>query len=502
MKRLVSLLLVSSLVPLALGGEDDWLRPLGRPPKASPRRISGGESFPPLPLPATPLRRTERKRQPRPPTLVGKVVWGENAMFTYENGMTAKVSDWNQCPADVQQLLAKSGRWFNLPYATRALPLSEFDGDPQKLPMLLFSGSRSIRIDDKQIPRLRAYVMDGGMVVFDSIAGSPFFYASAKRLVSDMFPRLKLRQVPPDHPIYHMLYDVNTVSYPKNRDSDKPVFEALYVGSRIGVLVSPFGLGCGWDDHEVPLIEEAVYYDVESSNKIGLNIIAYAVGYAQVGREEAKPELFGTLDEQRPTDEFVFAQIRHDGAWNVHPGSAAALLRRLRQNTSLRVCLKRVPVTPGKDDLSPFAFLYLSGLDKFQLDDAGISALRRFLDGAGTLVLDNGLGLPSFDAVARREIKRLLPNAELARVPITHPVYRTVFDIKECRYAPAVVSTQPDLNVPVLEGIAVGGDLKVIYSPYDMGAAWLGCEYPLARAYEPHSGMQLGVNIVMYAMTH
>ena len=27
-------------------------------------------------------------------------------------------------------------------------------------------------------------------------------------------------------------------------------------------------------------------------------------------------------------------------------------------------------------------------------------------------------------------------------------------------------------------------------------------EHPLAKAYEPHSGMQLGVNIVMYAMTH
>ncbi len=49
-------------------------------------------------------------------------------------------------------------------------------------------------------------------------------------------------------------------------------------------------------------------------------MMSYSIGYAEAGREEAKPELFGSLDEKAPTDEFVFAQIRHEGAWNVHPG--------------------------------------------------------------------------------------------------------------------------------------------------------------------------------------
>ncbi len=48
----------------------------------------------------------------------------------------------------------------------------------------------------------------------------------------------------------------------------------------------------------------------------------------------------------------------------------------------------------------------------------------------------------------------------------------------------------------------MAGDLRVIYSPYDVEAAWLGCDYPLARAYDPRSGTQLGMNIALYAMTH
>ncbi|MGB3087082.1 MAG: hypothetical protein WBC53_05055, partial [Phycisphaerae bacterium] len=37
-------------------------RTCGPPPQATPQRRTAAESFPPLPLPATPLRRTEKKR--------------------------------------------------------------------------------------------------------------------------------------------------------------------------------------------------------------------------------------------------------------------------------------------------------------------------------------------------------------------------------------------------------------------------------------------------------
>jgi hypothetical protein len=488
---------------VAMGGdEDEWLRPLGPPPVAAPRRISGGAGVPPLPLPATPLRRTERKREPAPPALVTKIMWGESAMFTYGNGNQVEVADWNQCPADIQQMLRKFRDGMSLPYSYNAIPLAEFDGDPGKMPLLMFSGSRTMKLDARQVELLRGYVLRGGTLFFDSIAGSPFFYDSVKRVLGEAFPDIRLRALPDDHPLYHMLYDVEKVRYPKNLDSTAPALEGIYVGSRLGAVVSKYGLGCAWDDREVPLLEKAIYYDIESANKIGMNLMAYVVGYATAGREEAKPEMFGSADEKHPTDEFVFAQIKHDGAWNVHPGAASALLRRLRQGTALRVSLKRVAVNLATDDLSPYSFLYLTGLDDFHLDDKSLAALRGFLDRNGTLVINNGLGLRSFDAVVRRELERLLPGAALTPVPADHPIYSSVFRIAESRYTPAVLKEKPDLKVPVLEGLSSGGDLRVIYSPFDLEAAWLGCEYPLARAYESESGTELGINVIMYAATH
>jgi len=434
--------------------------------------------------------------------LVGKVVWGEKGYFTYDTGQKTEIADWNQCPGDLQQLLRKTGRWVGLNYGSQPVRLNAFEGDPVKMPVLLFNGSRNIALDDADMTLLRSYVLRGGMLVFDSIAGSPYFYGSAKRLVRRAFPELAIRVIPYDHPAYHMIFDVQKVGYPKNLDSDKPFLEGVYVGCRLGAVISRYGLGCGWDDHEVPFIKDAVYYDVASANQIGLNLIAYAVGYANVGREEAKPELFGGIDEKRPTDELVFGQIKHEGAWNLHPGGAAALMRRLRSHTSLRVSLKRVPVEPGRDDLSGFSLLYLTGLDSFTFDAAEVRALREFLDGSGTLLVNNGLGLKTFDRAVRRELSKVLPAASLQPVPEGHPVFRSVFTMTEARYAPAVLRLQPGLAKPVLEGITINGDLRVIYSPYDLECAWQGTEHPLARAYEPYSGMQLGINIIMYAMTH
>jgi hypothetical protein len=482
--------------------ENEWFVPLGPPPEAAKRRISGGESFPPLPLPATPLRRTERKREPSPPKLVAKIVWGAEASFTYDSGAATRIADWNLCPGDLQQLMRAASERLGVTYGADSFSLASFDGDPAKCPILFFSGVRTIKFSPSELELLRLYVLRGGMIVADNIAGSPYFYDSFRAAMEKTFPELSFRVLPEDHPLYHIMVDVNQVNYPKNPDSHQPFLEGMYVYSRVGVLLSKYGLGCGWDGHEVPLLKKAIYYDVPSADKIGLNIAGYAVGYARIGRAEAKPELFGALDEKHPTDEFVFAQIKHNGAWNVESGGASRLLEDLRQNTSLRVSLKRVPVQPGHDDLSSFTFLYLSGLDDFRWDATALSALKRFLDAGGTLLINNGLGLRTFDAAVRRELKNLLPGATLAPLPLGHPVFNSVFKLTEAAYTPAEAAVRPSLTQPYLEGISLNGDVKVIYSPIDLETGWQGLNPPLARAYQSDDALKLGVNIIMYAMTH
>jgi hypothetical protein len=294
---LVTLLGSNLALPAA---ENDWFVPLGPPPQAAPRRISGGEAFPPLPLPATPLRRTERKREPSPPKLIAKVIWGDSASFTYADGTSTKVADWNLCPGDLQQLMKRASERLGVNYGSDDLSLASFDGDPAKTPVLFFSGVRTIKFAPPELDLLRSYVLRGGMIIADDIAGSPYFHQSFRAAMAKAFPELAFRVIPPDHPVYHMLVDVNKVSYPKNLNSDRPLLEGLYLYSRVGVVLSRYGLGCGWDGHEVPLLKEAVFYDVDSASQIGINLVAYAVGYARLGRRRpARPLRLARSHEHR-----------------------------------------------------------------------------------------------------------------------------------------------------------------------------------------------------------
>jgi hypothetical protein len=483
--------------------ESDYFVPLGKPPDAPPKRISGGEGFAPLPLPATPLRRSERHRQPTPPALFGKVIWGEQSSFTYPGATNAtQISDWNLCPADLQHLFDKVNGQLGLQYGFDQVSLASFPGDPDKMAVLFFSGVRTMKLDPASLAKLRAYVLRGGMLCFDSIAGSPYFTDSVKDLMKQAFPELAWRHIPLDHPLYHMVVDVNDAHYSSNVPLNKPDLEGLYVGSRIGVLLSPYGLGCGWDDHTVPLVAAAKYYEPDTANAIGLNLVAYAIGYNRVGMDESKPELFGAVDEKTPTDEFVFGQIEHEGAFNVHPNSATALLAKLRAATALRVNLKREVINPGKDDLSNLSFLYLTGLDNFHFSDQEVSALRGFLQRGGTLLINNGLGLATFDAAVRREMARVLPDSKFEDIPLSSSIFNDVVPVESADYSPAVAMRYPGLKTPKLEGITLNGDVRVIYSPIDLEAGWEPTEYPMALAYRSDTATPLGMDILMYAATH
>jgi len=42
----------------------------------------------------------------------------------------------------------------------------------------------------------------------------------------------------------------------------------------------------------------------------------------------------------------------------------------------------------------------------------------------------------------------------------------------------------------------------VIFSSFDLGCGWEGVEHPWARGVSPEDSLRIGVNAVVYAMTH
>ncbi|MBI2900277.1 MAG: DUF4159 domain-containing protein [Planctomycetes bacterium] len=495
MKTLVALLF---LMPAGLAQDDG---PCGLPPEGKPQRIKGGESFPPLPLPATPLRRTERKREPAPPTLVGKLTWGEYHSTVQSDGRKVGWYDWNTDPADMQRLMKFANAKLNVKYRHINVDAKSFSWDPTEIPVLYVQGRKALRFDDATRKKIREYVTRGGYVWADACHGSDAFANAFREEMKLIFPDRPLQVLPPDHPVFRSPHLVAKVKYsPKSdRPDGYPVLEGLYVGCRTAVFLFPYDLSCAWDSFHVPDDGKCIVGD--DAMKLGINLAAYSISYFNLGRFLAQRRSIDTNDDSLRGD-FVFAQVKTSGYWDPDPSAFASLLKTVLATTNTKVTFgrKEVPLTDPK--LQDYPFLYLTGHGDFTFSDEEIGNLRRFLANGGFLLADACCGNLQFDQAFRREIKRALPDSALAVLPAEHPVFTTFHKISTVTYTPQVKVSFQEVNGPYLEGIVNGDETRVIYSRFDLGCGWEGEDHPWAYGVAAPDAVRLGVNVIMYAITH
>ena len=181
----------------------------GPPPRAKPQSRTGGESFPPLPLPATPLRRTEKKRPPAPPSLIGKMALGP-IRFVRKGDQRVQYRDWMTDPADLDSLLAWTNEKLGIHYGKAEADFEHFSFDPRELPALLFAGHNTFQLGDDVRERLARYVLDGGMIIGDACCGWKDFNDAFRREIEAIFPGRPLRKLTPDDP--HLLVVLQAVA--------------------------------------------------------------------------------------------------------------------------------------------------------------------------------------------------------------------------------------------------------------------------------------------------
>jgi hypothetical protein len=177
-------------------------------------------------------------------------------------------------------------------------------------------------------------------------------------------------------------------------------------------------------------------------------------------------------------------------------------MKYLAENTTVSVQFKKEDVDLRSIDAFAHPILYITGHEDFKLTDDEVNNLRRYLAAGGVLVGNACCGRKSFDEAFRREIARVMPDRKLQRVPLDHPIYKSVFPIQKVEYTPLAQHDNPGLDRPTLEGIAIDNQLRVIYSPFGFVNGWSGAPNPYAREYATSDALRLGINILMYAMTH
>ena len=448
--------------------------------------------MPPLPYPAVPLKRQEKKNPPQPPVLLTKIA-------------TNDAEDWTRTPDDLKGLLQWMSKEMNVNFSANVRHFSEISSDPQKNPILYRSGYKPFKLTAKEIASLREYLLNGGTIVFNALVGHPDFYQSALVAAQQILPEETLYRLRMDHPVFHSFYEVGKVSFRDRMVRDNvapdpfPWISGIDLDNRTAIFVSRWDIALGWEANQ----HESWGYSDADARKLGANMVSYVTAMRDAGRSVGKSvELVN--GDKKTAGKFRVGQIIHDGPWKTRSAAFPMLLNQFQSTTGTPVSfeLRDVKLTDASIFEMPFA--YLTGTTDFAFTEEERAALRRFLMNGGVLMVEAGEGRKSFDTSFRHEIAAILPGKPLTVLPPNHELFKRPVSAETVKARPALAvkhGNQIEMQ-PEMYGVEVNGTLSVIYTPNDLSAGWERALAPYALGYESKDATALGLNVLYYAVTH
>ena len=463
------------------------------PPPPPPAHIASSESFIPYPgPPAAPMARSEKKNPPNPPVLFCKIKSPQGPL------------DWAARPNDLNNLLKTMKGMLNVNFSMEARALSEIDANPEKNPILYRTGHFHFQQTEAERQRLREYLLNGGMIIYDAGMGSLPFYNSAKEELSAIFPEIPVQRLSADHPIFHSYYDVDQVSYragvrKAGYKQNDPWLEGVTIDCRTVAVVSRFGMGVGWD----AVIDENIQgYSIESAQKLGINLVSYAT--AQRAWAKTLSHAITLTDATATTAGKVsMAQVIYDGEWKTRHKGLSILLHQFNQKTEIPVKFAQKEYRLSDPRIFDCPILTIVGHENFALNASEVTNLRKYILNGGLLFAEACCGRKAFDVAFRREMSKVLPELQLVALNTSSPMFSMPNKITTVGITPALMAQMGNRSMidPKIEVIDIKGHHGVIYSQYGLSGGWEMSQSPYSYSYDEAGSMAIGENILLYAVT-
>lgn len=164
--------------------------------------------------------------------------------------------------------------------------------DLTKYPFLFMTGENFYKFSQNQKYNLRECIMRGGFLLMDDCVvgnGGDFFYQGSYQLLEEVFGRGAVTRIPPEHEIFHNVYDLGDtglplLDYPKRqRPGGLPYMHGqnhgargIFIENRIAVFLGCTDIHCGWCDRQGFEFGRPNY---EKAIQMGVNIIMYAISH-------------------------------------------------------------------------------------------------------------------------------------------------------------------------------------------------------------------------------
>ena len=181
--------------------------------------------------------------------------------------------DWYANPSSLSNLLFEIRARTALPVSNREVVVTLTSPELWDVPFLHMTGHGNVLFSDEEVVLLRKYLDNGGFLHADDNYGMD---ESFRREIARVFPDQALVEVPLDHPIYRIVYDMPQ-GIPKIHEHDGEPAQGfgIFLGDRLAVLYSyQTDLGDGWED---PGVHDDPSEVRELAMQMGVNLFVYSV---------------------------------------------------------------------------------------------------------------------------------------------------------------------------------------------------------------------------------
>jgi hypothetical protein len=199
------------------------------------------------------------------------------------------------------------------------------------------------------------------------------------------------------------------------------------------------------------------------------------------------------------------------GQWTMdYPRSDRHLLAGVRRLTRIDTrSVEQVVDLDGTDDVYNWPMMYAVEVGHWLLPQAQANQLREYLLRGGFLMVDDFWGTSEWE-VFMQSMRKVLPERQAVELPTDEQIFHTVYDLND-RYqivgAWGVGGFRPyqnDGDTPYWRGIYddKGRVVVAIVMNSDTGDSWEYADDPYYPEKYSALGIRVGVNYIVYGMTH
>ena len=224
-------------------------------------------------------------------------------------------------------------------------------------------------------------------------------------------------------------------------------------------------------------------------------------------------------------DAFTFVRVEYDttsggwygddewGGWHTwavdFPAADQNFLRGVRRLTNIHVNKEPIVMRLDDDRIFEYPFLYMLevGRQGIQFSEKEMDNLREYLLRGGFLFIDDFWGTWQW-ANFYETFSQVFPDKSVVELSKDHQIFHSFYDIDGPQMIPRVnnVDNYPEQDVDVAINRAVlddDGRVMVLMNwNSDIGDGWEHTYHPVYPTHYANMAYRLGINYLMYALTH